>query len=161
VAGHGISVADLRARLRTALPDYMMPAHFVLLDAFPLNANGKLNRHALPSPDLKESAHSYVAPRDELEQGVAELWAEVLGVPRIGIEDNFFDHGGHSLLAAQAMARVRQRYGIALGVADFFEAQTVALFAARLGAARREAELLARLGAQPADDTEEMESFTL
>ena len=161
VAGQSLSVADLRARLRTSLPDYMMPAHFVVLDAFPLNANGKLDRRALPSPDPQLPAHSYVAPRDELEQGLADLWAEVLGVPRVGIEDNFFDLGGHSLLAAQAMARVRQRFGIALGVADFFEAQTVAAFAARLAAAQREAELLARLGTQPADATEEMESFTL
>jgi len=151
----------LRARLRAALPDYMMPAHFVVLERFPLNANGKLDRRALPAPNASERTQPYVAPRTPREEAVAALWAELLALPAVGAEDNFFELGGHSLLAAQLVARVRQRFGIALGVADFFEAQTVALFAARLDAAERELALVARLSAQPADDAEEFESVVL
>jgi hypothetical protein len=133
----------------------------MVLDALPLNANGKLDRRALPAPDPAELTHAYVAPRDELEHQLAALWAEVLRMPRVGIHDNFFELGGHSLLAAQVMARVRQRFGIALGVADFFEAQTIADFALRLASARCEQDLVARLTTQPSAGFEELESFVI
>jgi acyl carrier protein len=161
VSGHALDLSALRARLREALPDYMMPAHFVLLDSFPLNANGKLDRRALPSPDPAQTTRAYTAPRTACEQQVAELWAQVLMLPRVGIDDNFFELGGHSLLAAQVVARVRQRFGIALGVADFFAAQTVAQFALRLETALGEQKAVAQLTAPPADGAQELESFVL
>jgi len=158
--GASADVTALRLRLRAALPDYMMPAHFVVLDAFPLNANGKLDRRALPAPERDESS-AHVAPRNPLEQELAALWAELLSVTSVGVNDNFFEMGGHSLLAAQAMARVRQRFGIALGVADFFDAQTVAQLAIRIERVRREQTLLAQLTATAPADAQELERIVL
>ncbi|MCE5233133.1 MAG: phosphopantetheine-binding protein, partial [Xanthomonadaceae bacterium] len=104
-----------RQALRRTLPDYMVPQHFVVLDALPLLPNGKLDRKALPAPaDLaREPAHGrdFVAPHTENERHLAALWSELLGVPRVGAHDNFFDLGGHSMLAMQAIARMEQQTG--------------------------------------------------
>lgn len=159
--GQEVSIPALRNRLRTRLPDYMMPAQFVLLDAFPLNANGKLDRRALPAPDTAALASDYVAPRDELEQELADLWAGVLALPQVGIHDNFFDLGGHSLLAAQAMARARQQLGTEISVQDFFEAQTVAEFAAKVRVLRHNQTLLSQLTAGSQDDSDEFEDYVI
>ncbi|MDT8909296.1 non-ribosomal peptide synthetase, partial [Pseudomonas prosekii] len=92
--------SELRARLAAVLPDYMLPAAFVQMDAFSLTANGKLDRRALPEPGEAHFAlHRYDAPQGPVETRLAELWAQVLGVPRVGRQDNFFALGGHSLLA--------------------------------------------------------------
>ncbi|MEO8673043.1 MAG: amino acid adenylation domain-containing protein [Tahibacter sp.] len=157
--GHAIVVAELRQRLRSALPDYMMPAHFLMLDAFPTNANGKVDRKALPEPGTAESTETYVAPRDEFEGKLALIWMELLKLPRVGVNDNFFELGGHSLLAAQAMTRVRQCFDLPIGVADFFEAQTVAGLAMKLNVRLRERELLSRLTAGDQSEAENEESF--
>ena len=160
-AADKVSIPALRARLRAALPDYMVPARFVVLDALPLNANGKLDRKALPDPDLTQAAADYVAPRDDTEQVLADMWADVLGVPQVGVHDNFFDLGGHSLLAAQAMARARGAFGEELSVQDFFEAQTVADFAARIAAIRRNRALLEQVTADAEESPDEFEGFVI
>ncbi|MFB4394996.1 AMP-binding protein, partial [Pseudomonas sp. LS_1] len=100
----------LRAQLAAVLPDYMLPAAFVPVEAFSLTANGKLDRRALPAPEERHFAsHHYEAPQGPLETRLAELWAQVLGVPRVGRLDNFFALGGHSLLAVQLVEQLREQ----------------------------------------------------
>lgn len=135
----------LREFLKDTLPDYMIPAAFVPLDRLPSNANGKLDRSALPAPDLAgQFAHRYRAPRGGLETRLAELWAETLGIERVGIHDNFFDLGGHSLAAVQLIVRVQQEFCGELSVASLFEAPTVAEFATLLEQDGNELDDLAR-----------------
>jgi myxalamid-type nonribosomal peptide synthetase MxaA len=134
----------LREFLKTTLPDYMVPAAFVALERLPLTPNGKLDRKALPAPDIAgQFAQRYAAPRNDLETRLARLWAELLKIERVGIHDNFFDLGGHSLAAVQLIVRLRERFGGGLSVASLFEAPTVAELAARMarqdtGAGRNE-----------------------
>ncbi|HEU5320090.1 MAG TPA: non-ribosomal peptide synthetase, partial [Methylomirabilota bacterium] len=99
----GPTAEELRRHVANHLPEYMVPAAFVSLDGLPLSANGKVDRKALPSPDAPAagSGAAYAAPRSEVEVAVAAVWSEVLGVPRVGVADNFFDLGGHSLLLVQ------------------------------------------------------------
>jgi amino acid adenylation domain-containing protein len=121
----------LREHLRAVLPVYMIPSAFVLLDAFPLNANGKVNRRALPAPQL--TAHSdFVAPRTAVEEQVAAIWRDLLGAERVGAHDNFFELGGHSLLAARAAARLRSAFELDIPVRMLFENQTVSELAAEI-----------------------------
>jgi amino acid adenylation domain-containing protein len=124
-------VEDLRAYLRHRLPDYMVPAHFVLLDELPLTPNGKLDRRALPAPaaDAADSAALYVAPRNPVEEAICEVWQEVLRRERVGIEDNFFSLGGDSILSIRVVSLLKGR-GIALNIKDIFQHQTVAQLAA-------------------------------
>ncbi|MBC6447458.1 amino acid adenylation domain-containing protein [Actinokineospora xionganensis] len=119
----------LRARLSRLLPDSMVPAAFVALDALPLTGNGKLDRSALPDPDFAERAKGR-APRTPTERAVCELFGEVLGVAGVGVDDNFFDLGGHSLLTTRVVASIRDRLGVRLGVAAVFHAPTPAELAA-------------------------------
>jgi amino acid adenylation domain-containing protein len=117
---------SLRKHLLAALPDYMVPAAFVVLDALPLTPNGKLDRKALPAPDARALIqHVYEAPQGEVEQALAEIWQELLRIERIGRHDNFFELGGHSLLAVRLMLFVRKRFGRVLALATLFEAGTI------------------------------------
>ncbi|GAB1510094.1 non-ribosomal peptide synthetase [Actinophytocola sp. KF-1] len=125
---------DLRAHLATALPDHMVPSAVVVLDVLPLSPNGKLDRTALPAPHLAAAAGER-PPRDPREQALCDLFAEVLGVPRVGIDDSFFDLGGHSLLATRLASRVRAALGVELPIRALFEAPTVAGLAGHLAAA--------------------------
>ncbi|HYR09198.1 MAG TPA: amino acid adenylation domain-containing protein, partial [Longimicrobium sp.] len=127
---------SLRAHLRRSLPEYMVPVSFVAMDVLPLNANGKLDRRALPAPDFAGMADAYVAPRTPAEEVLAGIWAEMLRLERVGIHDNFFDVGGHSLLATRLMSRVGDVFGAAMSVRALFEAPTVAELAERVEAAR-------------------------
>ncbi|MCV4281991.1 non-ribosomal peptide synthetase [Pseudomonas capsici] len=120
---------ELKAELKAHLPDYMVPTHFVMLDAMPLTGNGKLDRKALPKPDASQLQTSYVAPQSELEQQLATIWADVLKVERVGLHDNFFELGGHSLLATQVISRIRQQLNLELSLRNLFEAQNLAGFA--------------------------------
>jgi acyl carrier protein len=131
----------LRAFLRERMPDYMVPAAYVMLERLPLTPNGKLDRRALPAPqhDRTSLADSYVAPRDGLEEQVAGVWREVLKLDQVGATDNFFELGGHSLLAAQVVARLAKLLKVELPLRRMFDAPTVAELA----------EDLARLGRQP------------
>jgi amino acid adenylation domain-containing protein len=121
-------IPHLRTHLQERLPDYMVPADFVMLDALPLNANGKVERRALPAPDLlrPELEGGFVAPRTPVEERVAGVWSEVLGVKRVGVNDNFFDLGGHSLVATQVVTRLCDAFEIELPLRCLFETPTVA-----------------------------------
>ncbi|MGQ0719757.1 MAG: amino acid adenylation domain-containing protein, partial [Pseudonocardiales bacterium] len=120
------STAALRSHAGQILPDYMIPAVFVTLDALPLNASGKLDRRALPAPDqLTEPESEYIAPRTPTEHTLAQIWAEVLGVEQVGVTDNFFELGGDSILSIQLVSRVRKA-GFGLTSKDIFFHQTVA-----------------------------------
>ncbi|MCW9096450.1 MAG: amino acid adenylation domain-containing protein, partial [Ignavibacteriaceae bacterium] len=130
-SGETIQVSDFREFLRHKLPDYMIPSFFVRMDEFPLTPNKKIDRKALPAPDVSEvsTAEKYVPPRDELERELASIWQKILGVKAIGINDNFFDLGGHSLLAAQLFAQIEKRMGKNLPLALLFQAPTIAQLA--------------------------------
>jgi amino acid adenylation domain-containing protein len=117
---------QLRAHLKPQLPEYMVPNLYVALARLPRTQHGKLDRQALPAPDLKQAESSYIDPRNELERQLARIWSEVLRVERVGVHDNFFDLGGHSLLATQVLSRVRQELGVELELRALFEATTVA-----------------------------------
>ena len=108
-SGSSSSTEDLRAYLKEQLPDYMVPAAMVSLAKLPLNANGKIDRQALPAPEQTQSK-AYVAPRTPTEEVVAHIWAEVLRRDRISTDDNFFELGGHSLMATQIVSRVREHF---------------------------------------------------
>src|SRR5579883_2394237 len=125
------SAADLRHRLSQQLPGHMIPAAFVLLDALPLSANGKVDRRALPAQQgiRLGATPPFVAPRDTMEQALAGIWRELLRVDRIGVYDDFFQLGGHSLLAAEFLARVDRQFGRRLPLATFFQGATIAYFA--------------------------------
>ncbi len=133
VPGITLAASELRASLRRTLPDYMVPSAFVQLDALPLNANGKLDRQALPPPDPRPASEP-CAPGTPVEDQLARIWAEVLGVQAVSIHDNFFELGGDSIQCIQVAARARQA-GIQITVAQMFEQQSVAGLAAVAGAA--------------------------
>lgn len=126
------SIAALRRHLRATLPDYMMPAAFVVLDRIPLTDNGKLDVRALPDADAAAPVSTSRAAQNPVEEVLAELFAEVLGVDSVGVEDNFFDIGGHSLLTIRLMSRVRSAMGAELTIRDVFDAPTVAQLATKL-----------------------------
>src|SRR5207253_11399471 len=129
------TIADLRAFLARTLPDYMVPSAFVVLEALPLSPNGKLDRRALPAPDLGAVAGAgYVAPRTEAEATLAGIWAEVLGVERVGVEDNFFELGGDSILSIRVISRLRAAFGVEVSPRALFTTPTVAGLAAALPA---------------------------
>lgn len=126
---------ELRERLRDKLPEYMVPSSFTLLEALPLTTNGKLDRRALPAPADDRAAHEPTPPGTGLERELVDVWQALLDVEVLGVDDDFFDVGGHSLLAAQLAARVRAAIGVDCSVRDVFEAPTVARLARRLEAA--------------------------
>ena len=121
------AVGDLRAYLSEHLPAYMIPSIFVVMEKLPLSPNGKIDRKALPPPKQGrvDVAGKFVAPRDPLEQMLAQIWSEILGVRRIGIRDNFFELGGHSLLAVRIMAELERLVNMRLPLATFLQAPTI------------------------------------
>jgi amino acid adenylation domain-containing protein len=123
--GQRPGVAELRAAVHGWLPEYMTPSAFVVLDKLPLTPNGKVDLRALPSPEETQSGREYVAPRTDLEDVLAGLWAEVLGCERVGVHDNFFELGGHSLLAMRITSRLREIFRVELQLRALFEATTV------------------------------------
>ncbi|MDH6170953.1 natural product biosynthesis luciferase-like monooxygenase protein/amino acid adenylation domain-containing protein [Variovorax boronicumulans] len=125
--------AEMQARLAASLPDHMVPAHYVWLDALPLTPNGKLDRKALPAPHIAPRAVR--APGTPEEEALALLFAEVLGLPQVGIDDSFFDLGGHSLLATKLINRMRTVMGVEIGIHTLFESSSVAKLARELDAA--------------------------
>ncbi|MDV3438226.1 non-ribosomal peptide synthase/polyketide synthase [Pseudomonas otitidis] len=121
----------IKAHLAAVLPDYMVPSQWVLLERMPLSPNGKLDRKALPKPDMAQSNRDYVAPESELEQRLAAIWQEVLRVERVGLNDNFFELGGDSIVSIQIASRSRQA-GLEVSPRLVFENQTIAQLAAAL-----------------------------
>ncbi|MGH3776207.1 MAG: amino acid adenylation domain-containing protein, partial [Pseudonocardiaceae bacterium] len=127
--------ADLRGHAAAVLPDYMVPAVFVVLDELPLGPTGKLDRKALPAPDrAAEPVAEYIAPRTPAEHTLAGIWAQVLGVKRVGVGDNFFELGGDSILSIQVMSRVRVVFGVDVPLRALFVDPTVAGLAAAVSA---------------------------
>ena len=122
------SIAELRTHLRRSLPEYMVPNLFVMLENLPLSPSGKIDRQALPAPDKSrpELDKAYVAPRNETESALAEIWATLLELEQVGVYDNFFELGGHSLLATQLMSRLHDQLHVDLPVKALFETPTVA-----------------------------------
>lgn len=118
---------ELRRFLRKSLPDYMIPSGFINLEKFPLSPNGKLDRRALPKPERLnlEADAAYVPPNTPIEEVLAEIWASVLGVERVGIHDNFLEVGGHSLMATRVMSRVRGTFQLEIPLRALFDAPTV------------------------------------
>jgi amino acid adenylation domain-containing protein len=131
--GDGVSAAELRAHLKERLPEYMMPSHFVLMDEMPLTPNGKVDRRALPEPSaVVGNASEYVGTRTPVEELLAGIWSQVLGVERVGTGDNFFELGGHSLLATQLVSRIREAFGVDVPLRAVFESPTMAELAAEV-----------------------------
>ncbi|HEX8905441.1 MAG TPA: phosphopantetheine-binding protein, partial [Longimicrobiaceae bacterium] len=134
LVGYLVGQADadeLRAHLRKSLPEYMVPAAFVVLDRLPLTQNGKLDVKALPAPELG-AGERYVAPRTEVEEVLATIWAEVLGVEQVGAHDHFFELGGHSLLVMRLTARVQAAFDIDLSIRSVFASPTLEQMAAEI-----------------------------
>ncbi|MCG8315621.1 MAG: amino acid adenylation domain-containing protein [Pseudomonadales bacterium] len=123
------SVPDWREKLADYLPDYMVPGYLVTLTQWPLTPNGKIDRKALPEPDLNQRRVPYVAPRNDLEATIAGIWSQVLNVDQVGVNDNFFDLGGHSLLATQIASRIRRDLAINLQIRDLLGEPSVAAIA--------------------------------
>ncbi|NER92229.1 phosphopantetheine-binding protein, partial [Moorena sp. SIO3A2] len=123
-------IPELREYLESRLPEYMVPSGLMVLSQLPLTPNGKVDRKALPAPDFANSLSTeYVAPETETQKLLAEIWKEVLGIEQIGIHDNFFDLGGHSLMATQVVSRLRQALGMELSLTTLFESSTIAKLA--------------------------------
>ena len=127
--GESIDSALIRERLGQTLPDYMVPSVVVELDKLPLNANGKVDRKALPAPDVV-SQQDYEPPQGEVEETLAQIWSEVLGVERVGRHDNFFELGGHSLMATMLISRVRAVTGVNVPLRQVFESPSLQCLAA-------------------------------
>ncbi len=122
-----LDVDDLRSRLREKLPPFMVPSLFVTLEALPTTANGKLDRGALPAPTglQPRQAGAYAPPETPLEESLAEIWSEVLAIDRVGIDDDFFALGGHSMLAVRMLARLQDAYGYAPYLGSLFDHSTI------------------------------------
>ncbi len=158
VLEHSVWFEQIKQRLRSELPDYMVPLHWQVLERMPLNANGKLDRNALPALELGAlPGQAYQAPRSDLEQQLADIWAQVLKVERVGVHDNFFELGGHSLLATQIASRLQKTLQRNVPLRAMFECSSVAQLAEYVGSldseavieqkAARVSDLMARLEA--------------
>jgi aryl carrier-like protein len=125
--GIEVSFSELRETLRQKLPEYMVPSAYVALDALPLTANGKIDRRGLPVPEVGRvmGEEIYVAPQSSLEEVLCQIWKDVLQVSAVGIHDNFFALGGHSILALKMISRVRRALGAEVSVKALFDSPTV------------------------------------
>ncbi|UUE26996.1 amino acid adenylation domain-containing protein [Rhodococcus qingshengii] len=126
IVAEGIDSENLTSSLGERLPDYMIPAMFVELDEFPLNASGKLDRKALPTPEFASKTVEYREPATPTEAGVVAIFADLLGQDRVGADDGFFELGGNSLLATRVVARINAEHGISIDMRNFFDAPTAA-----------------------------------
>jgi amino acid adenylation domain-containing protein len=149
--GSGVVGGEIRGRLRERVPEYMVPGRVVVLEAMPLTPNGKLDRRSLPEPDQagKLAQNEYVAPRNEAEQVIASIWQTVLGLEKIGIHDNFFDLGGHSLLMVQIHGEVLKKWQVELSMVEMFRYPTVNALAERVANGKAD---------QAADESRERET---
>ena len=119
-----INVSELKNYLVETLPDYMVPTAFMQLEEFPLTPNGKLDRKALPVPEIT-SSKAFIAPRNDTEKAIASIWQEILKIERVGVQDNFFELGGHSLLATQVVSRIQNQLGYKISLSEFFQKPTI------------------------------------
>jgi acyl-coenzyme A synthetase/AMP-(fatty) acid ligase/acyl carrier protein len=124
--GCTLSMNELRTHLRSKLPEFMVPQHFVEMSSIPLTPNGKVARRALPKPEAESaSASTYVAPQTEIECAISEVWREVLKIEKVGLQDNFFDLGGHSLLLARVLGKIRDLLGKQIPMLALFQFPTI------------------------------------
>nr|UBH04476.1 NosD [Desmonostoc muscorum CCALA 125] len=120
------TINELRQFLKAKLPDYMVPSVFVMLESMPLTPSGKVDRRALPAPDLHSSnSDKYVAPRNQVELELTQIWSRILKVDKVGVKDNFFDLGGHSLLTPYLMAQIKQQFGKDIAIASLYQNPTI------------------------------------
>jgi acyl carrier protein len=131
VAGD-VETDALRTHVRQRLPDYMVPGAFVSLERLPLTPNGKLDRKALPAPEFASAEEKYAAPRTPVEEVLAEIWAEVLRLERVGVHDNFFDLGGHSLLIMRLLAEVQATFNLEISIRTVFSTPTLEAMAGEI-----------------------------
>jgi amino acid adenylation domain-containing protein len=126
--GKAPTAEDLQQFVKQKLPEYMAPSQFVFLDSIPLTTNGKVDRKALPAPTYGNVSEGkdFAAPRTETEKAIADIWSKLMKLERIGIHDDFFDFGGHSLMAMKMVSQIEERFGISLPLADFLEEPTIA-----------------------------------
>ncbi len=117
--------SQIKLKLKNKLPDYMVPAALVSLEKFPLTSNGKIDRKSLPDPEQGQSGQTFVKPGSDLERKLASIWQEVLQVEQIGINDSFFDLGGHSLGIVQVQGKIKEIFGRDLNVVDMFKYPTI------------------------------------
>lgn len=140
--GHKLAIDQIRSYLSEQLPDYMIPAFFIIIDELPLTSNGKVDKRALPEPD-KMGNESYVPPRNDTERRLARMWSELLGAQRVGVKDHFFELGGHSLKAISLLTRIHKELGTQLTLKQIFQAPTIEQLAREIqGAEQTEVELL-------------------
>ncbi|MCP4663182.1 MAG: amino acid adenylation domain-containing protein [bacterium] len=153
---------ELRVYLAESLPDYMVPAFFVWIDAFPLTSHGKMDRRALPAPETGrvQLDVAYEAPGTEMERRIAEVWRQVLKLDEVGIDDNFFDLGGHSLLLIKIHGKLREALECELSIVDLFQYPTIGLLARRLSP-ESEAKAAAPEHPEPSPEREEEEGFEI
>ena len=136
----------LRAYLRDQLPDYMIPSAFVMLESMPLTPNGKINREALPALGAAASGEEgFVEPCDETEEAIAAIWRRALHVERIGINDNFFEIGGHSILLGEVHARLQQQFHTQIVITDLFRYPTISSLAPILGSVLGKPRIISRV----------------
>jgi len=163
--GAEVSVSRMRAQMKERLPVYMVPSAYAVIEKLPLGPNGKIDRRALPEPDRarREQESTFVAPHNAVEEAIASIFSEVLGVSPVGADDNFFELGGHSLLATQVVSRVRKMFQVDLPLRKFFESPTVAAFAQLLiadepehGQAERIATLMKKIESLSTDEVENL-----
>ena len=131
------SPAALRRHLGERLPEYMVPAAFVMMTSLPLTASGKIDRKALPAPSAVRAAapraEPIQAPSSSTEQTLVDIWQDVLGVPQVGLNDNFFDLGGHSLLTLQVHRRLKETIDVEISLVDLFRFPTISTLAGHIG----------------------------
>jgi len=144
-----VSISDLRSFLKERLPIYMVPAVFVLLNALPLTPNGKVDRRALPDPGQLhlEPEVAYVAPRSEVERTIVSAWQEVLQIEKVGVNDNFFDLGGHSLLLIQLQSKLQEVLNRDVSLIEMFKYPTISSLATYFSQEQRE-----QISSQPSSD---------
>jgi amino acid adenylation domain-containing protein len=144
-AGSTSRISELREFLKQTLPDYMVPANFVFLEAMPLTASGKVNQRALPAPEQTSVETPFALPRTPIEVLLVSIWSNVLKLDRVGIDDNFFELGGHSLLAMQVMARIRDAFQVEVPLRRIFDRPTIAQLSRLISEAQaKEPELAGR-----------------
>ena len=153
-----LSTSELRQHLSEKLPEHMIPSVFVQLEEMPLTPNGKVDRHALPAPELSRltQENAYVAPRTLIEELTASIWQQVLGLEQVGIHDNFFELGGHSLLATQVISRIKKAFNVELSLRQVFESPTVEALSERISAASQHSDLYPVPALQPVSRQERL-----
>jgi acyl carrier protein len=156
MTGKGIDTAAVKAKLKSHLPDYMVPSVFVVLDELPLTPSGKVARRKLPAPEYsRDETTPYVAARNPVEATLTQIWGDILGLDQVGVFDDFFELGGHSLLATQLVSRVRDQLGISLPLKFIFRYPSPATLAETV------ATLQTTLQNDPADDADSREEFRI